>query len=237
MNYVVVVASGRGTRMGQSVPKQFMTVNDKPVILYTLEGFQNNKNVDAMIVVITEEWRLFVESYISDNNISKVLKIVDGGESVQESLYAGVSSLDSEQLTEDDLIIVHDGVRPIVNEDILNIVISDAKKYGQAVSSVPIKDQIQVIDSDSDSDSSKFLDRTRLVKVTTPQAYNAIWLQDMYKEALREKVGFEPSDYTNTMLLKLGVTLHLSSGSDKNLKLTTKEDLDIFNALISLDEV
>lgn len=223
--------------MGQSVPKQFMTVNDKPVILYTLEGFQNNKNVDAMIVVITEEWRLFVESYISDNNISKVLKIVDGGESVQESLYAGVSSLDSEQLTEDDLIIVHDGVRPIVNEDILNIVISDAKKYGQAVSSVPIKDQIQVIDSDSDSDSSKFLDRTRLVKVTTPQAYNAIWLQDMYKEALREKVGFEPSDYTNTMLLKLGVTLHLSSGSDKNLKLTTKEDLDIFNALISLDEV
>lgn len=237
MNYVVVVASGRGTRMGQSVPKQFMTVNDKPVILYTLEGFQNNKNVDAMIVVITEEWRPFVESYISDNNISKVLKIVDGGESVQESLYAGVSSLDSEQLTEDDLIIVHDGVRPIVNEDILNIVISDAKKYGQAVSSVPIKDQIQVIDYDSDSDSSKFLDRTRLVKVTTPQAYNAIWLQDMYKEALREKVGFEPSDYTNTMLLKLGVTLHLSSGSDKNLKLTTKEDLDIFNALISLDEV
>lgn len=86
-----------------------------------------------------------------------------------------------------------------MNEEILNIVISDAKKYGQAVYSVPIKDQIQVIDSDS----SKFLDRTRLVKVTTPQAYNAIWLQDMYKEALREKVGCEPSDYTNTMLLKL----------------------------------
>lgn len=234
MNYAVIVASGRGTRMGQNIPKQFMTVNDKPVFLYTLEGFQSNDNIDNVILVISEEWRPFVEGYISDNEITKVEKIVDGGNSVQESIYAGVTALPDEVLTDDDLVIIHDGVRPIVNQDVLNNVVDDAKQFGQAVSSVPIKDQIQVVSSERES--TQFLNRAKLVKVTTPQAYHALWLKGMYDKAYKDGVGFESSDYTNTMLIKQGVTLHLSVGSDKNLKLTTKEDLDIFNALISLDE-
>lgn len=235
MNYAVVIAGGSGHRMGQDIPKQFINVYDKPVLIYTLEGFQRHPQIDAIVVVCINGWENVVWAYAKQFNISKLKWIVPGGKSGQESIRNGVYAL--EKIAKpDDIIVIHDGVRPLVDEAVLTDVLLVANKHGNAVTSMPYNEQIFVINKDDETTTQKYIPRETLRRVSTPQAYRFDLLDSKYHEAFEKKIGIYGSSYTNTMMVELGVTLHFAAGSDRNIKLTTKDNLEMFKAYLKLDK-
>ncbi|MBD5509690.1 MAG: 2-C-methyl-D-erythritol 4-phosphate cytidylyltransferase [Lachnospiraceae bacterium] len=230
MNIAIIIAGGAGHRMGQEIPKQFINVYDKPVLIYTLEGFQQHPQVDAIEVVCIDGWHDMVWAYAKQFDITKLKWVVSGGENGQESIRNGVYNLEKE-CAEEDIIIIHDGIRPLVDASVLSDVISKCKKYGNAVTSMPYNEQIFVVDDEIST--IKYIPRETLRRVATPQAYKFGKLDWAYHEAYERGIGIYGSSYTNTMMVELGERLYFAAGSDKNIKLTTKDDLELFKGYLS----
>lgn len=235
MNYAIIIAGGSGHRMGQDIPKQFINVYDKPVIIYTLEGFQRHPQIDYIEVVCLDGWHEVLWAYAHQFNITKLKWIVNGGNTGQESIRNGVFNLES-KAKNDDIIVIHDGIRPLVDETVLTDVILNAKKYGNAVTSLPYNEQIFVVNPENENTTKQYIPRETLRRVSTPQAYQFGKLNWAYHEAFEKGIGIYGSSYTNTMMVELGETLHFSAGSDKNIKLTTKDDLEMFKGYIKKDK-
>lgn len=235
MNIALIIAGGSGQRMGQDIPKQFINVFDKPVLIYTLEGFQKHPQIDAIEVVCIDGWHDILWAYAKQFNITKLKWVISGGNSGQESIRNGVYNLE-DKCSSEDIIIIHDGIRPLVEPSVLSDVIAKCKLYGNAVTSMPYNEQIFVIDEDDETTTSKFIPRETLRRVSTPQAYNFKLLDEKYHEAFEKEIGIHGSHYTNTMMVELGVKLHFAAGSDKNIKLTTKDDLEMFKAYLKSDK-
>ena len=235
MNVAVIIAGGVGNRMGQSIPKQFINVYDKPILIYTLEGFQRHPLIDAIEVVCIEGWENVVWSYAKQYNITKLKWITPGGASGQESIRNGIYNL-GQHCSKNDIVIIHDGIRPLVDETVLTDVIMKAEKYGAAVTSMPYNEQIFVIDNEDKNTTTQFIPRETLRRVSTPQAYNYGLLDEKYHEAFEKEIGIYGSHYTNTMMVELGVRLYFAAGSDKNIKLTTQDDLEMFKGYLARDK-
>jgi len=235
MNIAIVIAGGSGKRMGQDIPKQFINVYDKPVLLYTLEGFERHPQIDAIEVVCINGWHDVLQAYARQFNIIKLKWIVSGGASGQESIRNGVYNLEG-KVQLDDIIVIHDGIRPLVDATVLTDVLIKAQKYGNAVTSMPYNEQIFIINPDDNTTTKQYIPRETLRRVSTPQAYRFDLLDKKYHEAFEKKIGIYGSSYTNTMMVELGVTLHFAAGSDKNIKLTTKDDLELFKAYLKADK-
>lgn len=229
MNIALIIAGGVGARMHQDIPKQFINVNGKPVIIYTLENFQHHPQIDAIEVVCVDGWHDILRSYAEHYGITKLKWIVPGGKTGQESIRNGVFFLEG-KLAPDDIVIIHDGIRPLVEEEVLSDVIVKCRQYGNAVSSMPYNEQIFVIDDDIST--VKYIPRETLRRVSTPQAYRYGKLDWAYHEAFDKKIGIYGSSYTNTMMVELGERLYFAAGSDKNIKLTTQDDLALFSGYL-----
>lgn len=230
----IIVAGGVGARMRQDIPKQFINVYDKPVLIYTLEGFQRHPQIDEIYVVCLDGWQDILRAYARQFNIDKLAGIVDGGGSTQESIRNGVFFLEG-KAEDEDIIIIHDGIRPMVDESVLTDVIIKARKYGNGVSSLPYNEQIFRVDPDDEETTVTYIPRETLRRVSTPQAYRFRLLDDKYHEAYERGIGIDGSNYANTMMVQLGVRLHFAAGSDKNIKLTTKDDLEMFKSHLKLN--
>lgn len=229
MTIAIVIAGGSGRRMGQSIPKQFINVYDKPVIIYTLESFQRHPQIDAIEVVCIDGWHDVLRAYAQQFGITKLQWVVSGGESGQESIRNGVFALE-DKLSPDDIVIIHDGIRPLVEEEVLSDVIVKCRQYGNAITSMPYNEQIFVIDDDIST--VKYIPRETLRRVATPQAYKFGRLDWAYHEAFEKQIGIYGSSYTNTMMVELGERLYFAAGSDKNIKLTTQDDLELFKCYL-----
>ena len=234
-NIAIIIAGGSGHRMQQDIPKQFINVYDKPVLMYTLEGFQKHPQIDAIELVCIDGWQDMVWAYAKQFNITKLKWIVPGGESGQESIRNGVFNLEG-KAEDDDIIIIHDGIRPLVDEMVLSDVIVVCKKHGNAVTSLPYNEQIFVVNDEEEGTTKKYIPRETLRRVSTPQAYKFGKLDWAYHEAFEKGIGIKGSAYTNTMLVDLGEKLYFAAGSDKNIKLTTKDDLEMFKAYLKSDK-
>lgn len=232
MNVAIVIAGGSGHRMGQDIPKQFINVYDKPILIYTLEGFQKHPMVDAIEVVCIDGWDHVVWAYAKQFGITKLMWITKGGKTGQESIRNGVYNLEG-KVSEDDVIIIHDGIRPLIEPEVLTDVISKAQTLGNAVTSMPYNEQIFVVSKDDETTTTQFIPRETLRRVATPQAYRFGLLDEKYHEAYEKEIGIYGSHYTNTMMVELGVKLNFAAGSDKNIKLTTKDDLEMFKGYLA----
>lgn len=235
MTIAIIIAGGVGSRMGQDIPKQFINVNDKPILFYTLEGFQNHPQIDAIELVCIEGWENVVWAYAKQYGITKLQWITKGGSTGQESIRNGVYNLEN-KCSPDDIIIVHDGIRPLVDKAVLTDVIVKAEQYGNAVTSLPYNEQIFVVSKEDETTTTQFIPRETLRRVSTPQAYRFDLLDSKYHEAYEKEIGIYGSHYTNTMMVELGVRLHFAAGSDKNIKLTTKDDLEMFKGYLKQNE-
>lgn len=235
MNIAVIIAGGSGHRMGQDIPKQFINVYDKPVLIYTLEGFQDHPQIDAIEVVCIDGWHDVLRAYAKQFNITKLKWIVSGGDSGQESIRNGVYNLEG-KASADDIIVIHDGIRPLVDASVLTDVLLKAKEFGNAVTSMPYNEQIFIVNKEDETTTTQYIPRETLRRVSTPQAYRFDILDKRYHEAFEKKIGIYGSSYTNTMMVELGETLHFASGSDKNIKLTTKDDMELFKAYLKADK-
>ena len=228
MNIALLTAGGSGTRMGTDIPKQFLTVDDKPIIVYTLEVFQNHPAIDKIIVACKDGWENILNSYAKQFNISKLVSVVKGGKNGQESIK---NMLDESKkiANEDDIILVHDGNRPMVSADIISNSISICKQKGWAIAAIPCNDAI--LYSDDKVESEKQISRDLVMRTQTPHTF---YLKDLYNMHLEaEKKGISNSVASCTLAIELDKKVYFSLGSEKNIKITVPEDLDIFKALLN----
>ena len=235
MTVAVIIAAGSGHRMSQSVPKQFINVYDKPVLIYTMEGFQKHPEIDAIEVVCLNGWQELVRAYGEQFGISKLKWIVPGGATGQESIRNGIYALEKE-CAPTDIVVIHDGIRPLVDDTVLTDVIEKCRIYGNAVTSMPYNEQIFLVNPEDHDTTTSYIPRETIRRVSTPQAYQYGKLLWAYQKAFSEEIGIYGSSYTNTMMVELGEKLYFAAGSDKNIKLTTKDDLELFKAYLKMEK-
>jgi len=232
MNVAIIIAGGVGSRMNMDIPKQFLHVYGKPVIIYTLEGFQKHPEIDAIEVVCLQGWEETLRDYARQYGIEKFQWIAPGGETGQESIRNGVFNLEG-VLKENDIAIIHDGNRPLVDSGVLSDTLRVCRLHGNGVTSTPYNEQIfRKLDEHS---TREYIPRETLRKVATPQSYRYGLLLRAYHRAFEEKIGIYGSAYTNTMMVDLGETLYFAAGSDKNIKLTSRDDLELFKAYLRME--
>lgn len=229
MNVALLTAAGSGTRMQLNIPKQFIHVDDKPIIIYTMEAFQNHPSIDAIIVVTIDSWSDVLWAYAKQFGITKLKWVVPGGESGQESIRKGLDVL-KQELTDEDVVLVHDGNRPLVSSQIISDSLATFSKYGSAVAAIPCTEV--VFESDDGLTSMVSTERERLLRTQTPHTYR---LGDLYGAHLEAQSRGLNNTAASCMLMKeLGRITYFSKGSEENLKITTPEDLKIFKALLSM---
>lgn len=229
MNIALLTAGGSGNRMGQDIPKQFMCIDNKPIIIYTLQSFQFHPEIDAIAVVCLEGWEIVLQSYANQFNISKLRWIFRGGDTNQGSIYNGIVGLSSSGCSDNDIVLVHDGVRPLVSEEIITNNILTCKQYGYAVTGLTCKEAIMELAKDCVIKVD--IPRERLIRTQTPHTYRLGNLLDVHRKSQEYKIF--NSVASCTLVAEMGITQHLVQGSEKNgLKLTNPQDVDLFKAMI-----
>ncbi len=232
MNIALIIAGGRGERMNQDIPKQFINVYDKPVIVYTLEAFQGHPDIDRIAVVCLEGWEQILRAYAKQFNITKLDVFAMNGSTGQESIKNGIMAL-KDVCHGDDIVLVHDAIRPMVSREIISDCIAKCKTHGSAISVIPCNEAILECSSDRAS-SGKTIPRDSLMRTQTPQAFTYSRILAAHEEALKR--GITNSVASCTLMIELGQVVHFSVGSEKNLKLTTVDDIEIFKALLKSEK-
>ena len=229
MNIALVIAGGIGARMGQDIPKQFINVHDKPVILYTLEAFQNHPDVDAIEVVCIDGWHDVLRAYAKQFGITKLENVVSGGKNGQDSIRNGLYDISSRHHDDNDIVLIHDAIRPMLSKDVIDDNLVVCKKYGNAITVLPCN--AAMLKTFDGIESIEQVPRDNLKETQTPQTFFLKDIVAAHKEALAK--GITNSVASCTLYIELGKKLFMSKGSEKNLKLTTTEDIEIFKALLN----
>ena len=227
-NVGLLIAGGSGNRMHQDIPKQFITVNERPVIVYTLEAFERHPEIDAIAVVCIEGWEQVLWAYAKQFNITKLKYIVPGGKNGQDSIRNGVFELEK-HFAPEDIVLIHDAIRPMVSAEIISDNIRVAVKHGNAITVIPCAEAMMQTEDGVVSVGS--YPRDRLKRTQTPQAFHIGDICDLHRRALER--GITNSVASCTLKIEMGEQVYFSSGSEKNIKLTTVEDIDIFKALLA----
>ncbi len=228
MVVALLTAAGTGSRMGQDIPKQFIHVDNKPLIIHTMEAFQRHPGIDAIMVVTLPAWMSVLRAYASQFNITKLRWVVPGGETGQESIHNGLLAL-AEELSDDDIVMVHDGNRCLVSSEIISNSLAVFEQRGSAVAAIPCVEAVFRSDNEGIS-STVSIPREQLVRTQTPHTYTLGKLLWAHQEA--EKRGIKSTAASCTLMQALGETVYFSKGSEENLKITTVDDMMIFEALL-----
>lgn len=232
MNIALIIAGGTGARMNQPIPKQFITVKGKPILVYTIEAFQKNEQIDAIAVVCLDGWQDVVWKYAETYKLSKLKWITKGGSTGQESLRNGMQLL-KDNCELDDIIIIHDAVRPLVSDDIINSNIACVIQNGNAITFLPSNEAL--LYSEDGEKSNKTVNRNLIYRTQTPQSLRLskfIWI---HEQAIENEI--QNSVATCTLLIELEQTVHFVLGLNTNFKITTAEDIALFEAYLETQKM
>ena len=227
-NIALLIAGGSGSRMHQDIPKQFLSVNERPVIIYTLEAFERHPEIDSIAVVCVEGWETVLWAYARQFRITKLKHVFPGGKNGQDSIRNGVFGLES-LYQADDLVLIHDAIRPMVSAEIISDSIRVAHEYGNATTVIPCAEAM--IQTENGTSSAGSYPRDKLKRTQTPQTFHLGDICDLHRRAL--KAGITNSVASCTLKIEMGEQVYFSAGSEKNIKLTTLDDIDIFKALLA----
>ncbi len=227
-NIALIIAGGQGARMHQDIPKQFINVHDKPVIIYTLEQFQKHPNIDVIEVVCLDGWHDILRAYAKQFGITKLENVVSGGETGLQSIRKGLYDLQERYHDNGDIVLIHDAIRPMVSQEIISDNIRVCREKGNAITVVPCTSvMLKTMDSIT---STGQVHRDNLKITQTPQTFFLKEILAVHKEAIEK--GINDSIASCSLYVELGRKLYLSVGEEKNIKLTTSEDIEIFTALL-----
>lgn len=234
MNIALIFAGGVGSRMHtKSRPKQFLELNGKPVIIYTLELFDNHHNIDKIVVVCVEPWIPFLKKMLKKFEINKVVTIVPGGETGQDSIYNGLCAAKalSKGMENKTTVLIHDGVRPLITEETITANIEKVKECGSCITCIPATETFVVKQSDG---SLEIPERSASLIARAPQSFI---LKDILS-AHRKAIAEERHDFIDscTMMSHYGYKLGLIEGPMENIKITTPTDYFIFRAMVEVHE-
>lgn len=230
-NYVILLAGGVGKRMGSDVPKQFLEVNGKPIIVYSIENFQRNPNIEKIVVVCVKDWIDRTWELIKKYSLTKVEWIIEGGSTGHDSIRNGVFFL-KDKIDMDDHIIVHDAVRPVLPQKAIDEVIRVSHEKGNASSSIECHPPI-VYSEDHESGITD-VDREHVMLTASPQAFKYSLALKCYEMA--EEENYHTSTFTSSLLIHCHERVYFAKGTSCNIKITRKEDLALFEALLKIPE-
>ncbi len=229
MNIALIIAGGSGNRMGQDIPKQFIHIDGAPIVIHTMMCFQRHPDIQQIAIVCLKGWETVLQSYANQFNITKLKYIFPGGDSGMESIHNGIYGLLEAGCDGEDLVLIHDAVRPLLSQDIISGNIATCKAYGYAVTGIKCREAI--LESEDGFSTSTSIPRDRLIRTQTPQTFRLKNIISAHEEA-KEK-GITNSVASCTLCAELGNRMmHLVPGSEKNIKVTTVEDLEILKALM-----
>lgn len=232
MNYAVIFAGGTGRRMNTKTrPKQFLTLHGKEIIIYTLEHFERHPEIDGISVVCIEEWIDYLKELLEKYRIKKVKWISPGGNTGQESIYNGLNAMRG-TIDEDSIVLIHDGVRPLIDEELISNNIRTAKEKGCAVTVVHATETVMLVDDNEEIVRS--VDRNRCRVVRAPQSFVYQDLLQAHDEAKRK--GISDIIDSATMMSEAGHTLYPVLGKPDNIKITTPSDFYTFRAIMEVEE-
>lgn len=221
--YAIIPSGGSGSRTGQSIPKQYLKFSGKELIAFTLEVFQNNPYVDAIIIAAQKEYFSLFDKIKKQNNITKLTHVIEGGDSRQASVKNAFESI---QANKDDLIAVHDAARPLLPQEVLTNAIISAKSFDSVVTAIHAQDTLL----EGDEKVSGYLDRDKIFYAQTPQVFRFSLLKDAYKIAAQN--NFLGTD--ESMVVKnAGYDIKIVDGSSLNFKVTTPNDIEMFESLVA----
>lgn len=233
MNIGVIFAGGVGSRMrSKEIPKQFLKVHDKPIIIHTLEYFERNPEINAVVIACIEDWIPHLEKLLYKFRIEKVRKIVPGGKTGQLSIYNGL--LAAKEVAGDNraIVLIHDGVRPLINEKLLSDNIASVKKYGTSVTAGIVKETIVVVDDDGKI--MQVPDRAHSRVAKAPQSFYLDDILGVHNRALAD--GVDNSIDSCTLMKSYGYELHMVDGPYENIKITTPDDYYTMRAILDAKE-
>ena len=233
MNIGVIFAGGVGKRMNSRVkPKQFINVYGKPIIIHTLEIFENHEEIDAIVVACLESWIPYLQELLEKFNIHKVVKVVPGGASGQESIYDGLVAAEEIAAGEKSIVLIHDGVRPLIHAKTISDNIASVKEHGSAITSVKVKETVLVVSEDNSIDSVPKREDTRLARA--PQSFYLDEILAAHRKSMEEQLpGFIDSC---SLMQHYGKKLYLIEGPQENIKITTPDDFYTMRALLDAKE-
>lgn len=234
MNHVVIFAGGIGSRMGNfdTVPKQFLKLNGKEIIVHTIERFQNNKNIDKIYIACNKDWIDFMKDLADKYQLSKVVSIVEGGKTGQLSIYNGLIEAEKNKSGDDDIVLIHDGVRPFIDDDLIDKNIESVMKYGSAISCAPATETIMLVDKDCFLEDIQ--DRSLSYFAKAPQSFKLDDILRYHRSALAENID---SFIDSCSLVRYyHHPLHLVQCSSDNIKVTTPKDFYVLQALFTFKE-
>ncbi|MBE6498971.1 MAG: 2-C-methyl-D-erythritol 4-phosphate cytidylyltransferase [Methanobrevibacter thaueri] len=228
MNVPIILAGGVGSRVGADKPKQFIEVLGKPVLVYTIEAFQNHPEIDAIEVVCIESHIDYLKELIEEYNLDKVKWICKGGVDFQHSVINGVNNLRNE-LNDDDIVLVHYGASPFVTSDIISDAIRVCKDKGN--SSPAISSPLLLGSNDGDK-SLNWIDRDQVMILNAPQCFKYSYVTELFDEAIEKDLLDKVEPHTTTLMYLMGREIYLSKSNQLNIKITTKEDIDLFKGYV-----
>ncbi len=228
MNIAVVLAGGEGSRMGATVPKQFIEVFDRPILSYTIELFERHPQIDAIEVVCRAGWQDKVSSIVDAGKFSKVTTVVEGGKTFQDSVICGIDGL--KDRPDDDIALIHYGVSPFTSQNVISDAISVCKAHGNAA---PAHSQIYLASSSGDGKSTdKFLDRDTIMCLNAPQALKLGFARRIYAEGKKRGLLEKIDPHTTSLMAALGERVWFSADETSNIKITTPQDLQLFEGWV-----
>lgn len=230
-NYVILLAGGVGKRMGSDIPKQFIEIYGKPIIVYSIENFQKNPLIEKIVVVCVKEWKDYLMELVMKYNLSKVEWITEGGETGHDSIRNGVFFL-RDKIEPDDFIVVHDAVRPILPQKAIEDVLRVAHENGNASSSIVCHPPI--VYTEDFKSGIKDIDREHVMLTASPQAYCYSLALKCYEMA--EKDNKHNFTFTSSLLIHYGFRVYFAKGTTCNIKITKKEDIALFEALLKIPD-
>lgn len=233
MNIAIIFASGSGVRMGAGIPKQYLEVNGKPILIHTVQLFQFHKEIDKIYVAVQESYIPYVESLVQEYHLTKVAGVLAGGATAQDSIYFAMKRA-AEENNPDSIVLLHDGVRPFISYDVISDNIASVEKYGNGITCTPCYETILLSKDGEKVDSVPYRKET-----FTAQAPQSFYLRDIIE--IHDRIRSSDTKYENmvdacTMCTKLGIPVHMVSGNRGNIKVTTPEEFYFFRALLNYRE-
>lgn len=225
----MILAGGVGSRVGADRPKQFIEILDKPVLAYTIEIFQNNPQIDAVEVVCHKQWKSYLEAMIAKYDLTKVRWIVDAGATFQESCINGVNYLRG-KVGMNDYVLVQYGAAPFTSDKIVNDVIRVMKEKNFAFTATPCYQLMGT--NDMGEESRTWVDRDKYIQIACPYGFKYDYLLDIYERAEKQGLLEKIEPHTTSLMYALGDILYQAYGDQTNIKITTKEDLELFEGVV-----
>lgn len=232
MNIPIILAGGVGSRFGADRPKQFVEVLGKPIIVYTIEAFQNHPEIDAIEVVCVNSHIDYLKELVEKYNLTKVKWITEGGKEFQYSVINGINNLKGE-IDDEDIVLIQYGASPFVNDDVVSDAIRVCKEKGN---SSPGMSSLLLLGSNDGDKSTKWIDRDQVIILNTPQCFKFSYVTQLYEEAIEKDLIDKVPPHTAPLMYHMGREIYLSKSTQSNLKITNPEDLDIFEGYVRMKQ-